>query len=205
MDDDCMVQQSFGVGKFVFIDVETTGLDHRKGHRIIEIGAVAMKNNQIEAEYQSLIHVEAPIPRHVSKVHGITKEVLTDQPKPENVFPELKEFLADSILIAHNAKFDIGFLRSEFNRLKMSLNNRIFCTLEMCRRRYPRLPNYRLETIYRYLIRPNEDMFRKSEIGDAMRKPEGSALCPRKGKLQQHRALADARMVAAIWMAMERK
>jgi len=205
MDDECMVQQSFGVGKFVFIDVETTGLDPAKGHRVIEIGAIAMENKQFISEFQSFIQINYPISRHVSRVHGITSEMLIGQPKPENVFPELKEFLADSILIAHNAKFDIGFLRSEFNRLKLSLNNRIFCTLEMCRRRYPRLPNYRLETIYRYLIRPNEDMFRKSEIGDAMRKPEGSALCPRKGKLQQHRALADARMVAAIWMAMERK
>ncbi|HPK52861.1 MAG TPA: 3'-5' exonuclease [Smithellaceae bacterium] len=206
MDDDCMVQQSFGVGKFVFIDVETTGLDHRKGHRIIEIGAVAMKNNQIEAEYQSLIHVDVAIPRYVSKVHGITNEMLTDQPKPENVFPELKEFLADSILIAHNAKFDMGFLRSEFNRLKLSLNNRTFCTLEMCRRQYPRLPNYKLETIYRYLVGPN---------GDGMRKPAGSGgvgTCygslkgsERVPGSQQHRALADARMVAAIWMEMERK
>lgn len=167
--------------RIIFIDVETTGLDHRKGHRIIEIGAVAMENNQVLSEYQSLIHVDIPIPRHVSKVHGITNEMLIGQPEPENVFPDIKNFMADSILVAHNAKFDIGFLRSEFNRLKLSFNNQIFCTLEISRRRYPCLPNYKLETIYRHLV--------GTLPADA----------------QRHRALADARMVAAIWLAMEGK
>lgn len=140
-----------------------------------------MENNQVLSEYQSLIHVDIPIPRHVSKVHGITNEMLIGQPEPENVFPDIKNFMADSILVAHNAKFDIGFLRSEFNRLKLSFNNQIFCTLEISRRRYPRLPNYKLETIYRHLV--------GTLPADA----------------QRHRALADARMVAAIWLAMEGK
>jgi len=167
--------------RLVFLDVETTGLDPRKGHRIIEIGAVAMENNQIVDEYQSLIHVDFPIPRHISKIHGITNEMLNDQPGPENVFPDVKNFISGSALVTHNAKFDVGFLRSEFNRLKLNFNNQIFCTLEMNRRRYPRLPNYKLETLYRHLVGP----------------------LPLDTK--RHRALADARMVAAIWMAMETK
>ncbi|HQM46189.1 MAG TPA: 3'-5' exonuclease [Smithellaceae bacterium] len=167
--------------QLVFIDVETTGLDHRKGHRIIEVGAVAMKNDQIVSEYQSLIHVDVPIPRQVSRIHGITNEMLTRQSEPENVFPKLKNFITDSILVAHNAKFDIGFLRSEFNRLELSITNQIFCTLEISRRRYPHLPNYKLETLYRRLVGPV---------------PEDT---------KRHRALDDARMVVAIWMAMEGK
>ncbi len=93
----------------------------------------------------------------------------------------MKNFIADSILIAHNVKFDVGFLRSEFYRLTLSFNNQIFCTLEISRRRYPRLPNYKLETIYRHLVGPLP------------------------ADIQRHRALADARMVAAVWMAMDRK
>lgn len=179
--------------RFVFMDVETTGLDYRKGHRIIELGAVAMKDGQILSEYQSLIHVNVPIPKHVSKIHGITNEMLSDQPGPETVFPDVKSFIADSILVAHNAKFDIGFLRSEFNRLKLSFNNKIFCTLDMSRRRYPRLPNYKLSTVYKHLVGMVEDMFQK---------PEASGTWP---QIRQHRALDDARMVTAIWMAMEGK
>jgi DNA polymerase-3 subunit epsilon len=165
--------------RIVFIDVETTGLDPGKGHRIIEIGAIAMENDQIRGEIQSLIQVNNSIPRHISKIHGITNNMLTGRPTPQQIYPEVKDFISDSILIAHNAKFDIGFLRSEFNRLKLSFNNKIFCTLELSRRRYPHLPNYKLSTIYAHLT--------GEQPADAKR----------------HRALDDARMVAAIWLAME--
>ena len=164
--------------RLVFIDVETTGLDPRIGHRIIEIGAIAMENNQIIGEFQSLIQVNYSIPRHVSKIHGITNDMLADQPKPEQVYPEVKNFLSASLLVAHNAKFDIGFLQSEFNRLNQRITNQSICTLELSRSRYPRLPNYKLGTVYRHLI--------GEQPADA----------------KQHRALDDARMVAAIWLAM---
>ena len=169
------------MSRLVFVDVETTGLDPRIGHRIIEIGAIAMENNQIIGKFQSLIQVNYSIPRHVSKIHSITNDMLADQPKPEQVYPEVKNFLSDSLLIAHNAKFDIGFLQSEFNRLNQRITNQSICTLEISRRRYPRLPNYKLGTVYRHLI--------GEQPADAKR----------------HRALDDARMVAAIWLAMEGK
>lgn len=186
--------------RLVFIDVETTGLDPQRGHRIIEIGAIVMADNCLVDEFQSLIRVNRSIPRHVSKIHGITNEMLHDQPSPEDVFPNVKNFISDSVLIAHNAKFDVGFLRSEFNRLNLCINNQSICTLELSRRRYPRLPNHKLDTIYRHLIDMSGDML---QIGGVIQKLEGSSSCPR--KLQQHRALDDARMVAAIWLAMAGK
>lgn len=140
-----------------------------------------MENNQIINEYQSLVRVNRSIPEHVSKIHGITEEMLYNQPAPEQVYPELKYFISDSLLVAHNAKFDIGFLRSEFQKLNLSINNQSICTLEISRRRYPRLPNYKLGTIYRHLIGEQP------------------------ADVQRHRALDDARMVAAIWLAMEGK
>jgi len=169
------------MSRLVFIDVETTGLDHRKGHRIIEVGAVVMENNQAVSEYQSLIYVDVAIPRHISKIHGITSNMLVGQPTPEQIYPAFKEFISDSLLVAHNSDFDIGFLRSEFSRLNLRLQNPSICTLKISRRRYPRLPNYKLETLYRRLVGPVP--------------PDA----------QRHRALADARMVAAVWMAMERQ
>lgn len=167
--------------RLVFIDVETTGLDPAKGHRIIEIGAIAMENNQLISEFQSLVHVSYPIPRHVTKTHGITNEMLAGQPTPEQIYPNLKDFISDSLLIAHNADFDIGFLRSEFGRLNLRIQNQSICTLKISRRRYPRMPNYKLSTVYRNLVGTQPTDARK------------------------HRALEDARMVAAIWMAMEGK
>ena len=133
-----MIKKLVRNNRIVFIDVETTGLDPRRGHRIIEIGAVAMADNYIIDEFQSLIRVSRTIPRHVSKIHGITNEMLTDQPGPEDVFPRVNKFIAGSILVAHNAEFDIAFLHSEFHKLKLNINNQVFCTLKMSRRRYPR-------------------------------------------------------------------
>jgi DNA polymerase-3 subunit epsilon len=176
-----MIKKLVRNNRIVFIDVETTGLDPKKGHRIIEIGAIAMADNYIIDEFQSLIRVNRTIPRHVSKIHGITDEMLTDQPGPEDVFPYIKDFISGSILVAHNAEFDLAFLRSEFHKLNLSINNQVFCTLKMSRRRYPRLPNYKLSTVYRHLV--------GNHPADA----------------RKHRALDDARMVAAIWLAMEGK
>lgn len=165
--------------RLVFIDVETTGLDPRKGHRIIEIGAIAMENNQSINEFHSLIKVNYSIPPHVSKIHGITNDMLQNQPGPEQVYPELNNFIQNSLLVAHNDRFDVGFLRHEFDRLNLIFNNQSLCTLVMSRRRYPRLHNYKLGTVYQHLI------------GE----PPADA--------KRHRALDDARMVAAIWLAME--
>lgn len=167
--------------RLVFIDVETTGLDPRKGHRIIEIGAIAMENNQSISEFHSLIKVNYSIPLNVSKIHGITNDMLHNQPAPEQIYPELNIFIQNSILIAHNAKFDIDFIQHEFSRLNLIFNNQSLCTLAMSRRRYPRLPNHKLSTVYQHLI--------GEQPVDAKR----------------HRALDDARMVAAIWLAMEGK
>lgn len=173
--------------------METTGLDPSKGHRIIEIGAIAMENNQIISEFQSLVQISHPIPRHISKIHGITNDMLAGQPTPGQIYPKFKDFISDSLLVAHNAKFDIGFLQSEFNRLNRRITNQSTCTLEISRTRYPHLPNYKLSTVYKHLVGTDGDMFRK---------PEGIGTCP---QIQQHRALDDARMVAAIWMAMDEK
>ncbi len=167
--------------RLVFIDVETTGLDPAEGHRIIEIGAIAMERGHLVKEFQSLVQVSYPISQHVSKIHDITNDMLTGHPTPEEIYPKVKDFISDSILVAHNAKFDIGFLRSEFKRLNQSITNQSICTLELTRRRYPRLPNYKLSTVYEHLVGKQP------------------------AEARNHRALDDARMVAALWRAMAEK
>lgn len=183
--------------RYVAIDVETTGLYPGKGDRVIEVGAVALERGELMAEFTALIKVSRAIPANASRIHGITDSMLIGQPMPEEAFPALAAFIRDSTLVAHNAIFDMGFIRHEFERLKLRLTNRHICTLKMSRKLFPDLQNHKLETVHRHLIEMNGN---NGINGDMMREPEGSAPCPRK---QTHRALDDARMVAAIWIAME--
>ena len=166
--------------RYVALDVETTGLSARNGDRVIEIGAVAIEGQSIVDEFSSLIDVDKRIPWRVQQVHGITNEMLSGEPKPDEVLPEFYEFITGSILVAHNASFDIGFLRHEFALLGMSLNNRSLCTLKMSRKLYPYLPNHKLGTVSRYLL------------GKSCR------------QMQIHRALDDAKLAAMIWLEMEK-
>ncbi len=167
------------LGRHVVVDLETTGLSPRHGHRIIEIGAVAVEGGAVVGEFTTLVDAGVPIPVTVQAIHGITDEMIEGQPKPEEAFPRFYDFIAGSVLIAHNAAFEVTFLRHEFARLKLGFPNRHVCTLEMCRRRFPRLADHTLETIYLHLF-PDPAFLRQS-----------------------HRALDDARMTAKIWMAME--
>lgn len=173
-----MERNSDSTKRYVVLDVETTGLSPKNGDRVIEIGAVAIENQVNIAEFSSLIDVDKMIPWRVRQVHGITNEMLSGEPKADEVLPDFYEFIAGSILVAHNASFDIRFLRHEFALLGMSLNNRSLCTLKMSRKQYPHLPNYKLETVGRYLL--------------------GSS-CMR---MQRHRALDDAKLAAMIWLKM---
>ncbi|MHB8910820.1 MAG: 3'-5' exonuclease [Syntrophales bacterium] len=164
--------------RHVVVDLETTGLHPRQGHRIIEIGAVAIEKGVITEEFTTLIDAGIPIPTRVQAIHGITDEMLEGQPKTEEVLPRFYTFIADGILIAHNAAFEVTFLRHEFARMKLGFPNRHVCTLEMSRRCFPRLSDHTLETVYLHLF-PGADFTRQS-----------------------HRALDDARMTAQIWLAM---
>jgi DNA polymerase-3 subunit epsilon len=198
-------------GKYVVLDVETTGLSPWKGDRVIEIGAVALEGGDLMAEFSTLIQAPRAIPFCASQIHGITDEMLIGQPTPEEVFPALEAFIRDSVLVAHNAQFDIAFLRREYELLGTRFPHRHICTLEMSRSRFPRLRNHKLETVYRHLIGTNGI----NGEGGLMRRGHDIGLqgghdwisvgnpdrVPRRGK-QTHRALDDARMVAAVWLAM---
>jgi DNA polymerase III epsilon subunit family exonuclease len=116
---------------YVALDVETTGLSPKNGDRVIEIGAVPIKDRCIVDEFSSLIDVDKMIPWRVQQVHGITNEMLEGESKPDEVLPKFYKFIARSILVAHKTSFDISFLKHEFALLGMSLNNQSLCTLKM--------------------------------------------------------------------------
>ena len=138
--------------RHVVLDLETTGLSHRRGDRVIEVGAVAVECGGITEEFHSLIDAGRPISPYARRVHGISEAMLAGQPSPETVFPALKTFLRGSPLVCHNAPFDLGFLRAEFSRCGLALPNPFRCTLRLSRRRYPHLTDHRLETVARHLL-----------------------------------------------------
>ena len=206
-----MIQSANLQERYVVLDVETTGLSPWKGDRVIEIGAVALEDGDLMAEFSTLIQVPRTIPFCASQIHGITDEMLIGQPTPEEIFPALDAFISDSILVAHNARFDLGFLRREYELLGTRFHHRHICTLEMSRSRFPHLRNHKLETVYRHLIGMNGDRGNDAEAGGHDRiSAENPDRVPRmKDRIkppprkQTHRALDDARMVARIWLAMK--
>jgi len=166
------------MARHVIFDVETTGFSPSRGDRVIEIGAVAVEGGVVVAEFSSLIDAGRRIPLQAQRVHGISNAMLAGQPFPEEVFPRFHEFVSGAVLVGHNVRFDVDFVRHEFGRLGLGLNNHVLCTLELSRRHFPLLPNHRLETVARNIL------------GGL---PEVMTL---------HRALDDARLTARVWLAM---
>ena len=166
--------------RYVALDVETTGLSTQRGHRIIEIGAIAIEGECPAERFCSLVKINRKIPLQAQWIHGITDEMLKEQPEAEEILPKFYDFLGDGIIVAHNARFDVEFLRYEFGRLSLRLKNKSICTLKMSRKLYPGLSNHRLDTVYEYLLG-------KMETG-----------------IQRHRALDDAKMAARIWIEMQK-
>ncbi|MFA7682279.1 MAG: 3'-5' exonuclease, partial [Candidatus Peribacteraceae bacterium] len=96
-------------------DVETTGLDPRRGHRIIEIAGVRVENGIIQEEHAfvSLVNPERPIPPEAAQINHIREEDVQKAPTIDQVLPQFLSFASGSMLVAHNADFDMGFLLRE--------------------------------------------------------------------------------------------
>lgn len=101
---------------FVVLDLETTGLNATRD-RITEIGAVKVRGGEVLGELQTFVHPERPIPPAVTAVTGITDAMVRGAPTIAAVLPTLRRFLADGVLVAHNAAFDVGFLRAASERV----------------------------------------------------------------------------------------
>jgi DNA polymerase III subunit epsilon len=97
---------------FVVLDLETTGL--RPGHdRITEVGAVKVRGGEVLGELRTFVHPGCPIPPAITAVTGITDAMVRDAPRIATVLPTVLAFLGDAVLVAHNARFDVSFLRAE--------------------------------------------------------------------------------------------
>ena len=167
----------------IFLDTETTGLEHKLGHRIIEIGGVEMRNLRLtHRHFHQYVNPERDIDEGALAVHGISLDFLQDKPRFAEVAAEFIDFVRGAELIIHNAPFDIGFLNAELARLDMApietVCHAIQDTLRMAKELFPGKRN-------------NLD-----------------ALCDRYGidnsRRTLHGALLDAEILAEVYVAMTR-
>ena len=130
-------------------DTETTGLDP-KSNRIVEAGAIRFDSHGITARFNTLINPQMPMPPEVSRINGITDSMLSKQPQACIAIPDFMRFIGTTILIAHNAPFDIKFINAELQRLTLSpLKNTIVDTLVFAKEIFPGLPKYSLQELDR--------------------------------------------------------
>ncbi|MBP3523706.1 MAG: PolC-type DNA polymerase III [Clostridia bacterium] len=134
----------------VVVDFETTGLNPRK-NRIMEIGAVRIRNGQVVEEYSRFVNPQEPIPAEVTELTGISDAMVADAGTAETEIPALLEFIGDAAFAAHNAKFDYSFLTEECARLGIEIHMPVIDTLEFSRRMYPSLKSHRLGAVCKSL------------------------------------------------------
>ena len=166
----------------IVLDTETTGLDPKEGHRIIEIGCVELVDRRLTGnDYHQYLQPDRLIDEGAMKVHGITNEYLADKPRMADVAKDFLDYVRDAELVIHNAPFDVGFINHEFRLLgadwkKIESHCEIFDSLEMARRLRPGQRN-------------SLDALCKSYDVDNSNR-------------ELHGALLDARILAEVYLAM---
>ena len=123
----------------IILDIETTGLEYKEGHRVIEIGCIELNSKEIGASYHQYINPSKTLTEDNIKIHGITNEYLIDKPLFDEIVDDFLAFIEDSSIIAHNASFDIGFLNFELEKLSKPkiAKERVIDTIKIARQRFP--------------------------------------------------------------------
>lgn len=132
---------------FVVFDIETTGLS-KETESITEIGAVKVVDGKIIDRFSTFVNPERPIPAEITKLTGITNEMVADAPAITEILPKFLEFCQDAVLVAHNANFDTGFIRLNAERkCGIEVKNTVLDTLELARALLPELKKHKLDII----------------------------------------------------------
>ncbi|MGH6624592.1 MAG: exonuclease domain-containing protein [Burkholderiaceae bacterium] len=153
--------------RIAFVDVETTGSSPER-ERVTEIGVVAVDfdgDNQRVIEWSSLVNPGIPIPAEIQWLTGITNDMVRRAPPFSEVAQALFDRLDGAVFVAHNARFDYGFLRAEFSRAGLSFNARTLCTVRLSRFLYPDRAPHSLDAVIERFNLPCEDRHRA--LGDA--------------------------------------
>jgi DNA polymerase-3 subunit epsilon len=166
--------------RYIVLDTETTGLDPDDGHKIIEIGCIEIVNRKVTNNtFHKYINPLREIDIEASKVHGLTASNLSDKPLFNDIYDEFVSYISDSPLIIHNAPFDMGFLKKEFNyleRINGFINNEIIDSLKLARKISPGKKNTLDALCDRYSVDNSDRNF--------------------------HGALLDARLLAHVYLKL---
>ncbi|MEK5058764.1 PolC-type DNA polymerase III [Paenibacillus sp. FSL H7-0326] len=133
--------------EYIVFDIETTGLSVTQ-NKIIEIAAVKMQDDKEVDRFATFVNPHERIPYNIQQLTNINDEMVKDAPELEPVLHDFVKFVGDSILVAHNARFDIGFIQANLKTIGMEpLENPVLDTLELARLLHPTMKNHRLNTL----------------------------------------------------------
>ena len=135
---------------FVVFDIETTGLSHLKNN-ITEIGAVRVESGKIVDVFNELVNPEQEISQEITEITGITNEMVADKPLISEIMPKFLEFSKNAVFVAHNAEFDISFIKTNCKRLNLEFNPTFIDTMGFARAILPHLKNHKLNTLCKEL------------------------------------------------------
>lgn len=137
-------------GGFVVFDIETTGLYPAKD-RITEIGAIKVEKGKITGRFSTFVNPGIPIPQFITKLTGITDEMVADAPDTGTALGSFLEFAGGLPVVAHNASFDTGFIKHHARVQNKSFNNTILDTLQLSRYLFPELSKHKLDVVAKHL------------------------------------------------------
>jgi DNA polymerase-3 subunit alpha (Gram-positive type) len=151
--------------EYIILDVETTGLEPTQDE-LTEIGALKTKGKELQTIFSELIKPKTIISPQITQLTGIDNEMVKDSPPAQDVLPRFAEFIGDVILVAHNAEFDLSFIKHYLKKLNnLEITNSIACTVRIGRFLLPNLQNHKLHTIASHFGFKVENRHRA--IGDA--------------------------------------
>ncbi len=132
--------------EYCVLDLETTGISHIT-EKITEVGIIKIKNGEVISEFECFVNPEKPIPERVVEITHITDDMVKDAETIDKVIPKIIEFIGNDVLVAHNAGFDIGFLKYNFEKYGYKLENTYIDTLRLSKAIFPEFKKYKLGII----------------------------------------------------------